>query len=630
MISSFTRIVGLILVFFVLNTSVITKGYENADIVTVSKNIADSLLDGALGQSISSDLKDADGIISLTKADENGNLYFTDIDYSSVDRASWDPSRHIGRMERLAILYRLENDSAKKEELKAHIMKLLDFWLANDFQSSNWWHNRLSGPNALGEFGILMKNDLSRRQKILLGEKIGRGCFTISPVLYDHAGANAIDLAMSSIKFGAFAGSPRAIKEAVRIVSGELGYSDDQGLKDDGTFFQHGKRIYMGGYGITFINGMSTIIKLLSGTDYIFSKEQLTPLANFICDGMRMMSFGDTLDPTTMGRSVSRKNSQPLRGIISTLETLASVDEMPRKEEIKAYADSIRNDEKKDYGLRYFDNAKFLVINNNDFYFSFRGGADYLAYSEIINDENVLAYNSSFPGVTTIMSKGDEYNNIAPIYNYSFVPGTTAVVEADEELLAHDDFTYRYLKGIYGEKVADGAAVSLAKTEHEGISMTISCFATDNAVLLMGAGMKDSKGRSMNTTLDQCLYTGSFERDGNTVIHNGIKYTVLEGGALTAENEHRTGDWHRNNLPYASTPEEGDVFTASIENTGSYAYTVMSENTDAEFEIIMNNESVQAVKLPDGRIAASFFEKTEFTYAGRTYKGNAGEAIIMK
>lgn len=630
MISTFTRITGLILVFFVLMSSAITKSYEDPDIITVSKNITDGLLNGVLGQSISSDIKEADKIIALTEKDKNGCLYFTDIDYSNTDRTTWIPSRHIGRLERLAILYRLEKDPAKKDELKSYILGLLDFWINNDFQSTNWWHNRLSVPNALGEFGVLMKDELSRKQMRLLGEKIGRGCFTISSVLYSHAGANAIDLAMSSIKFGAFAGSPKAIREAVKIVSGELDYSDDQGLKDDATFFQHGKRIYMGGYGITFINGMSTIIKLLSGTDYIFSQEQLAPMANFICDGMRMMSFGDTLDPTTMGRSVSRMNAQPLKGIVSTLETLASVEEMPRKDEIRAYAESIRNDEKSDFGVKYFDTAKFLVVNNKDFYFSFRGGADYLAYSEIINDENVLGYNSSFPGVTTIMSRGDEYNNIAPVYDYSFVPGTTAVKETDEELMAHEDFTYRYLPGIYGGKISGNAAVSLAKTTHEGINMTVSCFASGDAVLLMGAGMKDSQGRKMNTTLDQCFYTGSFKKYGNTVIHNGIKYTVLEGGALSAASEHRNGDWHRNNLPYASTPAEGDIFTVSIENNGSYAYTVMGENTDAEFEIIINNESVQAVKLPDGRIAASFFEKTEFSYVGKTYNGNAGEAIIAE
>ena len=56
----------------------------------------------------------------------------------------------------------------------------------------------------------------------------------------------------------------------------------------------------------------------------------------------------------------------------------------------------------------------------------------------------------------------------------------------------------------------------------------------------------------------------------------------------------------------------------------------MGENTDAEFEIIKNTEDIQAVRLPDGRIAASFFTAGEFTYGGKTYSGKAGEAKIFE
>ncbi|MCR5783537.1 MAG: hypothetical protein K6G90_12490, partial [Clostridia bacterium] len=167
------------------------------------------------------------------------------------------------------------------------------------------------------------------------------------------------------------------------------------------------------------------------------------------------------------------------------------------------------------------------------------------------------------------------------------------------------------------------------KTTHEGIEMTVSCFATDNAVILLGAGMKDGAGRQMFTTLDQSYFTGEFSQDGNTVIHNGIKYELLEGGTLIAENVHRAGSWRRNNLTYSDIPAEGDIFTVYTENTGSYAYTVMSENTDAEFEVIENTPSVQAVRLPDGRIAAAFFAGGSFTYNGNTYNGKAGTAYIF-
>ena len=629
MITPFDKFISIVLVFFITFGSLLTNGYKDRNIEIITQNITEGLLTGKLGVFSSSDIQNADAIIAAAADDGDGNLYFPDIDYTSRERASWVPSRHIARTERLTLIYRLETDEDKKAEYRDTVIKLLEHWIKNDYQSDNWWYNRLSNANILGEIGVLMKNDLSSKQIRKLAQLVGRGSLTVSAEARAHTGANSIDFAMSTIKFGALTGNRRAIKKAVKTVASELKYSDGEGLNEDSTFFQHGNRIYMGGYGIEFIHGMANLIYMLSRTEYIFTQKQLEPFAGFILDGLQMMSFGNTLDPTTMGRSVSRHNAQPLGGTVSALSKLAEIEEMPRRDEIKAYVDAIKGDVKRDFGLKYFPTAKFLVINNSDFYFSFRGGDDDLAYSEIINDENVLGYNSSFPGVTTIMHTGKEYNNIAPVCDYSMIPGTTAVYETDEELFAHEDFTYRYLKGTYPAAVADGAAVSGAKTSHEGIDMTVSCFATDNAAILLGAGMKDSKGRSMNTTLNQCFYAGSFTRDGNTVIHGGIKYTVLDGGKLTAESKQVVGDWHRNNIPNAPEKAEADIFTVSIENTGSYAYTVMSENTDAEFKVIVNNENIQAVRLPDGRIAASFFKKGSFDFGGKTYSGKAGEAKIF-
>ncbi len=628
MVTVFTKIFSLILCFFILNFPSVLPGCGGDDTVVIAENIAEGLISGSISLYSGPDIYDGDTILSLIAFDEDGDRYFPDIDYANQDRTTWPASRHIKRAERLAILYRQETDPAKAEEYKDAALGLIDYWIKKDYQNPNWWHNKLCNPNILGELGILMKDDLSKDQLLRLSALVGRGAFTVNPEIYAYTGANTIDLAMSTIKFGALAGSGLAVKAAVKAVSGELDYSLAEGLKKDHTFFQHGNRLYMGGYGAVFIDGMANIIAMLTGTGYIFTEEQLTPFTGFILDGLQKMSYGATLDPTTMGRSVSRVNAQPLPSIVPSLMKLSAVEEMPRKDEIAAYASSIVNDVKQNVGLEYFGDAKFLVINEPGFYFSFRGGSDSLVYAEIINDENVLGYNSSFPGVTTIMSTGREYRDIAPVCDYSFVPGTTAVYETDDQLRAHGDFSYRALPGTYGGKYADGAAVLSAKTTHEGIGMTVSCFAIDGAAMLLGAGMKDAKGREMNTTLDQCYAVGAPVISGNVITHNGIKYTVYEGGEISARTEHRTGNWRRNNLTYPDMAAEADIFTLSMKNTGSYAYSVMSETTDAAFEVIVNTDKVQAVKLPDGRVAAAFFARTSFTYGGVTYSGKAGDTLI--
>lgn len=630
MVTVFEKILDYFMVLCLLFGSLITNGAENSDLNTIGNNIVYGLVSGNFSPFASSDIYDRETIISKIETDNDGNCRFADVDYKDKDRASWLTARYITRTEQLAILYRRETDEEKKDEYREYVLKLLDHWIKNDYQNSNWWHNKLSNPNILGEIGLLMKDDLSKKQLVQLGELVGRGCFTVNPTIWAYTGANVIDLAMSSIKFGALMNSSISVKTAVNLVGKELKYSKGEGLHADGTFFQHGNRLYMGGYGVTFINGMANIVSMLSGTEYIFTSEQLSKLAGFITDGLKTMSFGSILDPTTMGRSVSRYNAQPLPSITRSLRALAGLNEMPRKREILDYINSIESNIKTDTGLHYFEEAKFIVINNSDFYFSFKGGDSNLLYAEIINDENILGYNSSFPGVTTIMHSGNEYNNISPVNDFSTVPGTTAVSETDEQLRAHSDFSYRILPGVYGDAQADGAAVSFAKTEHEGIKMTVACFATDNGAYLLGTGFSDSRGRKLTTTINQTFLEGEIKQNGSTVTHNGIKYTLLEGGELTAKAEHRTGSWQRNNLTCGPEPVEGDVFTLSFENSGSYAYSVMSESTDENIKIICNTDSIQAIELPDGRVASVFYKNGSFEYNGKTFSGKAGNAYISE
>lgn len=629
MTGTLQKILSLILVTIMIGLSSVFGVATKPDIETIADNITAGLLSGTMSTFGSADLYGADEILSLVSYDDDGNCFFDDIDYSDKSQAMWPAAKHLNRTERLAIIYNLEQDASRKEEYRSFVIKLTDHWIKNDYQNPNWWYNKLSNPNVLGEIGILMKSDLNADQLKKLSVLVGRGCFSLDPLLRIYTGANAVDIAMSSVKFGVLTGNSLCVKTALQIVSNELDYGLIEGIKKDGTFFQHGKRLYMGGYGVEFIKGVSNVVAMIDGTKYAFSENQLKPLSEFILTGLRKMSFGSTLDPLVMGRSVSRINAQPLMGIVPDLIRLANTENMPKKNEIMEYAQSVASNTKQNYGLHYYDEANFLVVNNEDFYFSFLGGSSTMFYSETTNNENILSYNSSFPGVTTIMHTGNELTNISPLYDYSLVPGTTSVYESDEELAAHTNHTYRLLPGVYSSSVSDGAAVVSFNVRHEKITTTVSCFATDNAVILLGAGIKNSDGRQMYTTIDQSYFAGSFTQEGNKVVHNGIKYELLQGGALSAHLEHRSGSWRRNNLTLEDIFEQGDVFTLFFVNSGSYAYSIMSETTDADFEVIVNTEKIQALKLPDGRIAAAFINAGSFDYNGQTYCGQAGKAYIF-
>ena len=122
----------------------------------------------------------------------------------------------------------------------------------------------------------------------------------------------------------------------------------------------------------------------------------------------------------------------------------------------------------------------------------------------------------------------------------------------------------------------------------------------------------------MITTIQQCNYAGTHTFDGKNIIHSGIKYSILQGGEAHVYTQQQRGNYKRNNLSENSTMYSGEVFFATLNNNGSYAYSVMGEHTDDNYIVIENNESIQAVVLPNGKIAAVFYEPGSFDYGGKT------------
>lgn len=609
-----SRIVALLIAFGFVPSCTVARNSE-----TISENIRNGLLNGELGPYLSTDIEDIEELLSLTETDADGDMFFRDLDYSVNTSGSWRPRFHVQRLYYIAECCVRESDPEEKENLAGIVRSLADYWIKKDYQSVNWWYNEIAMPLLLGQTAILAGGIFGGDRIGKITGLVGRGCLTVNPDTANLTGTNATDAAVATIYYGALTENSKALRKAVATLGSELNYCGTEGLQRDGTFFQHGKRLYIGEYGFSFVKNYAEVLYILDGTDYSFSEKQLGPLSYYILNGIKAVTFGDTVDPAVCGRGVSRSAPENAGSLVPYLRMLAGTGNMPDSEDILAFADSIENNTKTGIGLRYFSDAAFLVINNPDFYFSFRGGSRDMYYAETLNGENILSYNSSFPGTTTIMGKGGEYDGISPVMDYSLVPGSTAVSETDEQLKAHTDFNKRALPGTYLSAAGKSAAISAAKTEHEGIGMTVACFATDEMAVLLGAGMKNREGKPMTTAVNQCLYSGDAYSDGNTFVHSGVKYVFLDGGTAEMSVVSRTGSYYRNNLSESRDSVTKDVFTLSLPCGGSYAYCVSGVNTYARAQVIVNNEKVQAVVLPDGRTAAVFWSAGSFTYNGKTY-----------
>ena len=157
MFAAIQKFFSLILVSLMIFLSSAFGTGSDASVDRIADNLTGGLLSGSVSPFSGSDIADPAAIGALLAEDQDGNYYFTDIDYGNQDRSVWPAAKHLTRTERLAILFRLETDPDAKEAYKDQVIRLLEHWIKNDYSNPNWWHNKLSDPNILGEIGILMK-----------------------------------------------------------------------------------------------------------------------------------------------------------------------------------------------------------------------------------------------------------------------------------------------------------------------------------------------------------------------------------------------------------------------------------------------------------------------------------------
>ena len=126
MIETLRKIISPILVSLMIALSAVFGTGRSASLTALEKNVTEGLLNGTLPLFSGSDIASGETLLSLTEADENGDLRFVDVDYANQDRSSWKTARHLARTERLAVLFRNETDPQTKAVYKDAVLRLLD------------------------------------------------------------------------------------------------------------------------------------------------------------------------------------------------------------------------------------------------------------------------------------------------------------------------------------------------------------------------------------------------------------------------------------------------------------------------------------------------------------------------
>lgn len=564
-----------------------------------------------------------------------------DIDYTDKTITKWQPGDHLVRVQQLIQAY-IEKKSRYygDEKMFAGITNAFRFWYEADPKSSNWWHNEIATPQALGELLIMMrygnkKLDAGLQAKLI--ERMKRGD------VETKTGANKTDIALHYFYRALLTNDKHLLDKSVT----ELFYPvqlvyQKEGLQYDYAYLQHGLQLQISSYGAVFITGVIKLANYVRDTPYAMSPQKLEMFSKYYRESYLKAIRGSYIDFNVEGRGVSRPDILKKYGERNRLETAKLIDPAHTDEWNAAIArtDSTQRPDYKiaAYHKQYWTGDYTLHLRPA-YSFNVRMVSTRTKRSEAGNKENLLGRYLS-DGATNIQLRGPEYYNIMPVWEWDKIPGVTS----------RDYVTDRPLTKFWGEDghnafaggVSDGFyGVSAYVLNYDSLEAKKSWFFFDNEIVCLGAGIKSNTAQNITTTVNQSWLNGPVfhsandlqaekgktfevnEKDQSWFLHDGLGYYFPEGGNISLSTQRQKGNWYQINNSFSKDEVSGDVFKLWI-NHGTkpeaekYVYFVlpgiksaseMNKYHPAGIQILANTANLQAIyHQPLDMLQAVFYQ----------------------
>jgi len=580
-----------------------------------------------------------DGVAENPNIDKALELYddvqgcFIDIDYARRDRTNWMPLIHVDRLYDFVFAYtHPKNSYYQNEDLYHKIVKGLEYWHHRNPHCNNWWYNQIAEPQKLGILLIQMR--VGKRQipevletKVLQRMRKDGG----HPARW--TGANRTDIALHWIYRACLQKNDVDLKTAVENVYSPLSYTVKEGFQHDNSYFQHGVQLYIGGYGDEILKGVTQVALYTKGTKYALDDERIQFLRHFMCGTYYQVIRGQYMLFDVLGRGVSRNNGTQKSHAALFAKRMLELDPA-HIDEYNAIIARLEGKKSANYGIKplhthYFRGDYALHVRPH-YTFDVRMVSNRTMRCEYGNGENLKTYFMS-DGCTNIVTEGDEYARIFPVWNWNRIPGVTAP-QLDTIPRTVIDWQTKGTS-VFAGGVSDslyGVSVYSYLDTYADINTAAkkSWFFFDDEIICLGAGINSTAGVPVCTTINQCLLSkkevilsqskkqsmvkeGDFVYDSpEWVLHNGIGYVFPAGGNLFLSKKMQTGSWYSINHTESKNEQQQEVFTLGFNHgcnprNATYAYIVvpgihsvrkMNHYRKSPVEILANTDSMQIVR----------------------------------
>ncbi|HSH19084.1 MAG TPA: polysaccharide lyase family 8 super-sandwich domain-containing protein, partial [Draconibacterium sp.] len=468
-----------------------------------------------------------DGEIHLLISTLKPDGTWPDINYEDVSREGFENRYHLVHLVDMAQAWKTKkSEFYKGKKLKSAIEVALKHWVDKDYICDNWHPNQIGTTGNLVALMLIMGDELPKDLVEKAQPIIGRANLNASGA---RPSGDRIKIAGILAKNLLFLGEKEKFAEVLKVIEGEIKYVawigenfgygffkmesglgtqkyEGRGIQYDHSFHHRVDGVnntlsYGTGYAEAFIEWANYV----NGTGYAFSSEKINQLIDYYLDGIcRHQVFGKYPDPGAINRSISREGTLHAIGSSPAINLLKTTDY--RKNELEEIVNIRDNNAKPKLSFAsFFWNTEHFTVQRPDWFTSVRMYSTRNYNMEVpYNSEGLLNHHRG-DGTNHISRTGDEYYDMAPVYDYQKIPGTTVMQKP--EMPAPDEIQKLGLTGFVGA-VTDGlygAAAFDFRSPHDPLVARKAWFFFDNEYVCLGAGISGRSDMPVATTLNQCL-----------------------------------------------------------------------------------------------------------------------------
>ncbi len=537
------------------------------------------------------------------------------IDYTSTVPGNWPTREHLDRLVAMAVAYVSPDSSFYHDAtLKNGILVGLEFWLDNDFRNSNWYNDQIGVPERIGKVMVLLGSEMPDS---LVDQAMGT-VFSSSRTFFGLTGQNKVWKAGVELMKGWLNSDAGLVEEAATEIWSELLVTTGEGIQPDWSFYQHGAMFQIGNYGLSFAESQSLWVGALNETLFEVDETRLDILRNFLLNGCAWVLWNDMFDLSACGRQIDEGNQAGkgarLRSLLARMETVDTAYQADYATRLQWPNELV--------GSKVFWRSDFTMHRRTNWYASVRMCSNRIEGGEDTNEENMLGLHQS-DGVLLVHQTGQEYADIAGLWNWRRPPGTT--VDQGISNLRPTDSAMLGRTAFVGGLGDHDAGVSSMMYERNSLSARKAWFFEENAIICLGAGIDGTTLSNVFTSIEQSLLNGSVTSSvgsvsvgktalpaGAWVHHADIGYQLEQAASVQVETV--VGNWEDVFYNLGNRPVTGEVFSVWMDHGQSpgqqtYAYTVYPQTSASEMAsriqnhqttILSNTTELQATEGAQG------------------------------